>query len=201
MTLDDATAYAKARAWDGYTAYVMRKAVPGVEAHTPEDWGALYSYTHVVSLTSRQHHEAQGWEVVETYEPRRDTGGGHARVEPNPLGYVDGGRMYRRAVMDGGQPLQDFGAWLAWGCKDEEHDWRYEPKEDDGVVRERICKVCSTYQHRQEGYGAERCAAGVHDWEYGNLAQSSGVPRGRICRKCGDHEYNEGGVLDTMREQ
>lgn len=63
MTHEDATAYAKARAYDGHTAYVMRKIGPAYGGQ-PVDTGR---YTHVVSDASRALFEEAGWEVVEMY--------------------------------------------------------------------------------------------------------------------------------------
>lgn len=134
MTHEDATAYAKARAYDGFEACVMRKpqeehprrvvgysmrrtvsqegggwadrrvevvteqerdrmVAEGWEVEVGAEWVESYTYTHVVSETSRQAYEAAGWEVLETYEPRRDTGGGYAEViRPHPiLGRTDFG--------------------------------------------------------------------------------------------------------------
>ena len=68
MTHEDATAYAKARAYDGETAYVMRCRRNNGFRHDLGDTG--YTFTHVVSEASRAAHEAQGWEVVETYVPQ-----------------------------------------------------------------------------------------------------------------------------------
>lgn len=62
MTYEDAVVHAKARAYDGYEAYVMR-----CRPLFTGDLMAEYVYTHVVSPVSREHHENAGWEVVETY--------------------------------------------------------------------------------------------------------------------------------------
>lgn len=92
MTHEAATNAAKARAYDGYTAYVMRKPRP-VAGY----WDEGFTYADVVSPASRQHHEEQGWEVVETYEPNRSNAVprtpregvyNHGLEGPHALGYA-----------------------------------------------------------------------------------------------------------------
>ncbi len=94
MTHEAATNAAKASAYDGFKAYVMRKVYGPLWPGGPTPM-TREEFAGPIKEEERRALEDMGWEVVETYEPKR---------EVHPYGLMDGGKVYRRAIEAGSVP-------------------------------------------------------------------------------------------------